>query len=280
VPGADPDDWYGLPELSTAAPLRAEGEPVSVSPSKVEQYRRCALRWLLETAGGSPPTAVAQAVGTLVHELAEEAPDGDLPRLRELLDARIARLGLADGWVGARERERARSMVRKLAEYVAGIASRRELVAVEQDVQVVVGRAEIRGQVDRLERDADGRLVVVDLKTGRSSPASAELARHAQLGVYQLAVEAGGFDAVAPGAREAGGAELVQLGTGTKTVGVQAQPALAADEDPHWARGLVESAADGMAGECFPAAGNPHCRVCAVKRACPLQPEGRQVGES
>jgi RecB family exonuclease len=171
-------------------------------------------------------------------------------------------------------------MVRKLSEYIrSGPAARRELVAVEQDVHVKVGRAEIHGQVDRLERDEHGRLVVVDLKTGRSKPADAELARHAQLGVYQLAAGEGGFDAVAPGARESGGAELVQLGTSTKGAGVQAQRPLADDEDPGWARRLVETAAEGMAGEAFPAAANPSCRVCAVKRSCPLQPEGRQVGE-
>ena len=44
-----------------------------------------------------------------------------------------------------------------------------------------------------LERDADGRAVVVDLKTGSSKPSRAELARHPQLGVYQLAVALGAF---------------------------------------------------------------------------------------
>jgi superfamily I DNA/RNA helicase/RecB family exonuclease len=281
VPGAHPDDWYGLPELTGAGPLRAPDQPVGVSPSKVEQFERCALRWLLEAAAGAaPPPAVSQAIGNLVHELAEEVPDGDPARLGELLDARIGRLGLGEGWAGARERERARAMVRKLSEYLrSGPAARRELVAVEQDVHVLVGRADIHGQVDRLERDEHGRLVVVDLKTGRSKPAEAELARHAQLGVYQLAAGEGGFEAVAPAVRESGGAELVHLGTSTKGVGVQAQRPLADDDDPGWARRLVETAAEGMAGEAFPAAANPSCRVCAVKRSCPLRPEGRQVGE-
>jgi RecB family exonuclease len=132
--------------------------------------------------------------------------------------------------------------------------------------------------VDRLERDADGRLFVVDLKTGKSGPARADLARHAQLGVYQLAVEAGGFEQFAPGATS-GGAALVQLGTSTKKVGVHRQPPLAQDDQPQWARQLVETVAQGMAGSTFLASGNAMCRMCAVRRSCPLQAEGRQVGE-
>jgi hypothetical protein len=35
VPGADPDEWYALSELSEDAPVVAAGEPVVVSPSRV-----------------------------------------------------------------------------------------------------------------------------------------------------------------------------------------------------------------------------------------------------
>lgn len=278
VPGAHPQDWAGHADLSDDRPLRADGQQVAVSPSKVEQFDRCALRWLLESSGGTAGSSVSQALGNLVHEIAQQVPDLDRAALADRLAATIGRLGLGDGWVDARQRERAHDMVAKLADYATQARKAgRELLAVEQPVQVEVGRAVVRGQVDRVERDADGRLVVVDLKTGKSAPAGAELARHAQLGVYQVAVEEGAFDDLAPG-RESGGALLVQLGTARKSAGVQDQRPLADDDDPRWARDLVEHAADGMAGARFPASGNALCRMCAVRRACPLQPEGRQVG--
>jgi RecB family exonuclease len=173
-------------------------------------------------------------------------------------------------------------MLEKFAQYVrASEREGRELVAVEQDVEVRVGQAVVRGQVDRLERDAEGRLYVVDLKTGRSQPTRADLSRHAQLGVYQLAVEAGGFEEFASGGPEAlrsGGAALVQLGTSTRKPAIQAQRPLADDPEPGWARNLVETVARGMAGSQFVASGNGMCRVCGLRRSCPLQPEGRQVG--
>jgi superfamily I DNA/RNA helicase/RecB family exonuclease len=279
VPGADPREWYGLAPLSDPRPLRLPGEPVRVSPSKVEQFDRCPLRWLLETAagGGGGPTA-STALGTLLHEIAAEVPDGDRERLGELLEQRIGEVGLPDGWIGERERQRAVRMVAKLAEYAARARRQgRSLVAVEQDVEVRLGELVVRGQVDRLERDADGRLIVVDLKTGKSKPTNAEAERNPQLGVYQVAVEEGGFADVAPEARTSGGAELVQLGGDTQKVGVQAQPPLHQDADPDWARTLLRTVAAGMSAESFEARSGSHCRMCSVRRACPTQVEGRQV---
>src|SRR6266496_6116047 len=75
-------------------------------------------------------------------------------------------------------------------------ANPRELVAVEQALQVRVGRVEITGRVDRLERGDDGSAIVVDLKTGTSRPPDGDLGRNPQLGVYQLAVLLGAFEAL------------------------------------------------------------------------------------
>ena len=66
----------------------------------------------------------------------------------------------------------------------------------------------VRGRVDRLERDAEGRLVVVDLKTGKSPVSKDDAQRHAQLAMYQLAIAEG----LVPDGDEAGGGRLVYLG--------------------------------------------------------------------
>jgi RecB family exonuclease len=280
VPGADPADWYGLAELSTDGPRRDPGDQVRVSPSRVEAFHRCSLRWVLEQSGGTAGSSAAQGLGSLIHELAELVPDADQPRLLRLLDERFDRLGLGTGWLARVERQRAEQMVRKLAEYVRlSRAQGRELLAVERDVAVDLGRALVRGQVDRLEIDDRGRLVVIDLKTGKNPPTKAEVAENAQLGVYQVLAQEGGFDELAQGARRSGGALLVQLGSKSKTVGVQDQPPLAVAPDPDWARSLVDAVAEGMAGERFRATVNPGCRTCGVRRSCPAQSEGRQVGQ-
>ena len=275
VPGAHPDDWYGLAPLSDDGPLREDGEEVRVSPSKVESFGRCPLRWLLEASGGTTVDSTSQSVGNLVHEIAAEAPDAGAGELAAMLEHRWAGLGLPSTWVGTRERRKADDMIRRLAGYLA--ANRRELVAVESEFEVGLGRARLRGRVDRLERDDDGRLVVVDLKTGSSKPKADELGRNAQLGTYQAAVDAGAF---ADHGGASGGASLVQVGGKNTKYAEQRQPALGDGDDPSWARRVVLDVADGMAGAAFHAVDNDLCRRCPVRAACPVQPEGRQVGSS
>src|SRR6516162_5680203 len=53
VRGADPREWYALTELSDTGPIVPAGEHVRLSPSQVESFARCGLRWLLESAAGA-----------------------------------------------------------------------------------------------------------------------------------------------------------------------------------------------------------------------------------
>ena len=68
------------------------------------------------------------------------------------------------------------------------------------------------GFADRLEQDAEGRVVVVDFKTTKQVPREGDLPAHPQLGLYQLAVAHGAVDDLLDGGpARPGGAELVQL---------------------------------------------------------------------
>ncbi len=279
VAAAHPDRWWGLAPLSDDAPLVGEGESVRVSPSKVESFDTCSLRWFLESAVGvSSSTGPAQVVGTLVHALAElgSGPDAlDEEVLTKRLDEVLPQLDLGAPWSVRRRREEAVDQLRKFLVWQAG--NGRELVGTELAVQVPLGeRAVLSGRVDRLERDPDGRAVVVDLKTGSSKPGKDELARHPQLGVYQLAVALGAF-AEEHGLTEPGGAALLQLKKGKKA-DEQLQGALPDDEDPGWAADLVQRVVEGMSGSSFPATVNEHCaRTCSVRASCPAWPEGEGV---
>ena len=278
VRGADPAEWYGLPALSDEQPLVEADALVPVSPSKVEAFTSCRLRWFLEHVGGTDGQRASQSIGNLVHAVAAGAGDpaqATEAALLERLEQLLAGTDLGRGWHARRQQERARAMVRRLASWLA--QNSRELVATELEFEAVVGRARLRGRVDRLERDADGRAVVVDLKTGSSKPRKHDLAQHPQLGTYQVAVERGGFAALGPAVP--GGGELVQLGVaGGRDGCVQPQPALGTSEDPAWAARLLESVAEGMAGSAFLAMASSACRSCPVQASCPTCDGGRQVG--
>jgi len=276
VVGADPSSWWALTPLSDDRPLRAEGVIVTVSPSRIESFSECSLRWLLSACGGDGPSVGAASIGTLIHDIAADLGDVDEATLQAEVEARWGRLGLPDGWLSRRQLAEAQSMVARLARYFEdSTAGGWECVGVELDMQVELGRALLKGRVDRLERHSDGGLRVVDLKTGSAKPSKGELLRNAQLGAYQAAVELGAF---ADHGSVSAGAALLQVGkaAGVKTT-LQEQAPVSEDDDPEWAQALVTDTAEGMAGSEFVATIGAACTFCAVRSSCPVQPEGRVI---
>ncbi|PJI94751.1 UrvD/REP family ATP-dependent DNA helicase [Luteimicrobium subarcticum] len=276
VRGAGPQDWYGASDVSSQAPLVEGDERVRVSPSKVETVRACALRWALESVGGTAPDATHQTLGTLVHAIAEALPSGRHHELADELRRRFPELGLRPGWPTTQTRRRADEMVRRLAEYVAG----REVLAVETSFEVEVGeRAVLRGTVDRVEAGPrPGTVEVVDLKTGASAPPQKDMPEHPQLGAYQVAVDLGALDGAAgvPDGAVSSAARLVYVGGATKGAAERTQAGLDEDGRAEWVA-VVDEVARTMSGSAFEARENKLCRTCASVRSCPVQPEGRQV---
>ncbi len=293
VAGAHPDSWWGLAPLTTSEAVVPPGGTVSVSPSKVETVQKSPLDWFVQAAGGEAATDFARSLGTLVHAIAQDMPDASGSEYVAELVRRWPALGMKDNWEGRLDFQRAEAMVRKLAQYVLSMRSEgRSLLGVEQDFEVALGEvavdegppreAILRGQVDRLEIDGEGRLVVVDLKTGKRQPGKNELSRHPQLGAYQAAVLAGGFDAGSAGAVQSGGAVLAQLGTTAKSPAVQQQEPL--DPQENWALDMVKDAAAVMGGSEFiarhdPSKGSHAGHGCRLPEVCPLCVRGRQVTE-
>jgi superfamily I DNA/RNA helicase/RecB family exonuclease len=278
VRGAHPGQWYQLTELSDPGPIPAaeDGLLVRLSPSQVESFHRCGLRWLLEVAAGAGSSDVIRHFGILIHAAAVLAATGaDEAMISERIDEIWHHLDFGSPWYSEKERARARVMVDKFLAWHRD--NPRELVAVEQKLRAQVGAVEITGRVDRLERDPDGRAIVVDLKTGSTPVPSTDLDRHPQLGVYQLAILLGAFERF--GLTEPGGAELIQVGNASLSARVRVQPqqALTDDPEPDWAQDLVETVAAGMAGPLFEARVNPGCRNCPVRSCCPVHPDGEQV---
>jgi superfamily I DNA/RNA helicase/RecB family exonuclease len=281
VPGADPDEWWGLRRLSDERALVDADATVRVSPSTVEGVLRCGMRWLLERHGGSDPPTPKQGLGNLVHAaamLADTTADLiDSDAVRAYVSDRFDQIELPARWLGQRERDRAERMVDKLLSWLS--ANPRQQLAIEKEFGSRLDRRGaspavlIRGRVDRLERDDRGRLVVVDLKTGSGAPSAEDAVAHPQLAAYQVAIEAGAFEEGAV----SGGAEIVAVGTTHAKAAVRVQPPLADADDPTWADALVREAATAMAAATFRAVVNDSCPYCAVRTSCPLSGKGRQV---
>lgn len=276
VAGADPAQWWPLTGLTGTGPRRAPDQVVRVSPSRLDRFVKCPLQWFFTTSGGEGPRRGASEVGILVHDVAHALGDTSAAAYADAVRARWPRLGLGDTWLSRANLDLALTMTRRLAAYVEEAGAQGWApIGTELDIDVTVGRARIRGRVDRVETDATGRLRIVDLKTGSSKPTATEVARHLQLGAYQVAVEGGALG----GERRSAGAGLLQLGKAAKTTTtLQVQPPLAADSEPDWAVRALADNAEAMGAASFAAQrGGGLCGTCQVRSSCPAQAEGRRL---
>jgi len=280
VHGADPASWYGMKDLSSDEPLwdgdDGDVHVVTLSPSTLQMLSDCPLRWLLERHGGSAGRDVRSALGSLIHALVSE-PGMTESQMLDELEKVWSRLPFDAQWHADNELDRHREMLSTFLRWRSNTRHELTELGTEVDVDGEVTRPDgelaavrIRGRLDRLERDSAGRLVVVDIKTGKSPVSKDDAQSHAQLAMYQLAVAEG----LLPDGDEPGGGRLVYLG---KTSGGGAterdQAALTAEGHAEW-RTVVHRAAAATRGPQFVARINDSCTHCPVRAICPAQDTG------
>jgi RecB family exonuclease len=271
---ADPSQWLGARPLSTSDPVVPSDQQVFVSPSGLQSFEDCGLKWFLEKAGARDGDSTAQLLGTAIHQLAKMSADDSTLTLDGAIEKLTDAWSIVDqniGWFKDSQLDSAKEMLRKFFDWQRSNA--RQLVASEEDFKVEIGRAVISGSVDRLEQSGD-ELYVVDLKTSKYPTSKPDALKNKQLQAYQLAILEGGFDRVTKITKSAG-AELLFVGDGAKSASERAQPTVDRNEIAN----VVEKAAEGMGAGSFTATLNKNCRTCSIKVICPLQAEGRSVIE-
>ncbi|WIM87877.1 ATP-dependent DNA helicase [Candidatus Mycobacterium wuenschmannii] len=272
VPGADPAGWYGMAAVSTTAPMWSRDEQpehvVTLTPSSLQTLTDCPLRWMAERHGGTDPRDLGSTVGSIVHALIAE-PGGGEPELLAALERAWRHLPFESRWYADNELARHRTMIETFLEWRTQTRSELTEVGVEVEVDGGLdgGHVRLRGRVDRIERDAAGRLVIVDVKTGKTPVTKDDAQRHAQLAAYQLAVAEGLVDH----GDEPGGGRLVYLGKpGSGGATEREQDPLTPEAREQW-RDTIRRAADATAGPQFLARVNDGCSHCPLRASCPAQ---------
>jgi len=276
VPGADPAGWHGLTPTSTSEPLRGSGDVVTLTPSTLQTLSDCPLRWLAERHGGTSPRDLRSTIGSVLHALvAESHRSGN--ELQVELERAWRHLPFDAQWHSANELDRYRAMVQAFTEWRTQTRGALTEVGVEVEIDGTLttpradgGEVRLRGRVDRLERDAADRLVIVDIKTGKTPVSKDDAQQHAQLAMYQLAVAEG----MVVDGDQPGGARLVYPGkTGAAGAVEREQDPLTPAGQDEW-RDVVRLAADATAGPQFVARRNDGCTHCPIRPSCPAQVDG------
>jgi superfamily I DNA/RNA helicase/RecB family exonuclease len=271
VPGAAPAAWAGLRTVSTGESLwDGEGHVVTLSPSTLQLLADCPLRWLAERHGGTDAPGVRSAAGSLIHALIAR-PGTSVEQLITELEAVWDRLPFESSWFADNELARHREMLQNFADWRAATRGELTEVGTELDVDGELDgdgpgpAVRVRGRIDRLERDAEGRLVIVDVKTGKTPVTKDDAQRHAQLALYQLAVEKG----LAEAGAQPGGGRLVYVAKRSRGVATErTQDALTPEGVGEW-RTRASDAAAATAGPQFVARINDGCAHCPMRPSCP-----------
>lgn len=304
VAGAAPAEWFGVTPPSARGPLRdVERAAVRVSPSQIERFEECPLDWAIRALGGDVRTWSAGA-GTILHAAMEHVPSGDLAAIRALIDERWGELDFEAPWLSRKERAWADLLAGRLHRYLRGFHDAEgEAVGAETRFRLSVSldddappralpvaadqplaprTAVLSGSIDRVERYAAGagerlpvgtasRVVVVDLKTGRSETrvSDAKVADDPQLSAYQLALGEGMIAGADPAT--GAGARLVVLSKTTQRepdYRIAHQPPMTPERRAAFLHDIARIAR-AMASEAFAAPVDAHCAtarfgVCAL----------------
>ena len=242
VPGANPAGWQGLLPISTNEPLVVDGEDIRFSPSRLSAFEKCPVHWFIQNFGGDG-SGFEASLGTLLHAALEVSSSES--ELAAFVESNWHTLEFEASWQSSGQKRKALNMVAALGEY---LRSAGELVTAEQKFEVKIGRLVIAGKIDRVERDVNGGLRVVDLKTGKP-PSAQEVATHRQLAVYQLAV------------REQYGEEMAGgriVAVGDQRLKVLDQPEISGEFEVEVLE-LLKRVEDGAGGNSFVAEIADHC---------------------
>ncbi len=269
---ANPEHWIGSVPISTDVCVIDEDKEVVVSPSGAESFVECGVKWFLQNNGGTDGDSTAQVLGSAIHAFAAkmvQEPGTTKEDLIANLESSWKLIDPDSGWVSASHLESAVTMLEKFVEYHK--QSTRTVVDAEIRFDVKLGRARIKGSVDRLEVEADGSLFIIDFKTSGTAISLKDAKENLQLASYQVGIAEGGFTQGTTSA----GAELVYLGTTSAGATLRPQHVI----DVEATKEKLNEIAEGMGAAHFFATVNKRCKGCPVRKSCPVQSDGRTVIE-
>jgi ATP-dependent exoDNAse (exonuclease V) beta subunit len=274
VRAADPKNWVGVTPPSTELPVIGEAEQLRISPSSLESFTECGLKWMLEQSGGKDADSTAQVLGSAIHVIAaqlKDQPSLTLDQLEAKLKGAWSLIDMNKGWIKDYEYRRAALMLQKF--YGWHLSNKNKLIGVEEKFEFKLGNAVVSGSIDRVELTSEGKYYIVDLKTGATPISYEDAQNNKQLQSYQLAVVNDGFKNKLEH-QEVAGAQLIFVGDHK---GKEAKPRPQDQVDVNAVSAEISEIAIGMSDKNFVAIINDRCRSCAVKSSCPIQPAGKSV---
>lgn len=245
-----------------------------LSASAIESYQRCPLQYKMERVLNIPSEpAGAMQFGGSIHRALKTYFDAirlgrDISNEQLLDDLRedLENSGMSDSYQHDLYQKQGQEQLRAVLE---GLRSHppATVLHTEESFQIEVAGVQVAGRVDRIDRNSDGSVTIVDYKTGKAK--DQEHADEAlQLSVYAIAAqEKWGY--------QVSGLQFHNISDNSRVTSIRSEV------DLKKAAALVKKTAEQIATGNFEAKPGFHCKYCSYRNLCPKTetrlPDNRKV---
>lgn len=167
----------------------------TLSPTRIGTFLECAVKYrfvYIDKIGKFYQRARAGfSFGSSLHHVLQEFHQEGETHTPEELVTRLETNWIGAGYQSEEQEQRHRETGEQIVQaYHAAHQERAEQQvetwATEKTITCDMGRFKLSGRVDRIDRHADGRLEIIDYKSGRQDTSSEEVADSLAMNCYQL----------------------------------------------------------------------------------------------
>lgn len=248
--------WLELPPV--------EGLASRLSASAVETYETCPLQFKFEREWKlSRDLHPAAQYGAAMHRVLRTCFDSirlNRPKTDEelinLFREDLAACGIEDDYQRGLYLAQG---IQQLTEFLSALrsSSAPDVLHTEEWFEVQIAGTKVAGRIDRVDRAADGKVKIIDYKTGKARPQE-DADESLQLSIYAIA------------AQQKWGYQVGEL-IFQNLEGNVAVASTRSEFDLEEARARIESAARNIAAGDFHAQSGFHCNYCGFRSLCPAR---------
>lgn len=167
----------------------------TLSPTRIGIYLECAVKYryvYVDKIGRFYTRARAGfSFGSTLHRVLQQFHDTGESHSAEQMAEEVEQRWIAAGYETAEQEQEYRDAGRRVVEayheaHQQRSAEQVETLATEKTISCDMGRFKLMGRVDRIDRHSDGRLEIIDYKSGRMETSSEEVRDSLAMSCYQL----------------------------------------------------------------------------------------------